>query len=137
MLMADDTNTTVTHKTDIEDFTPDQIGTFCETNGGIYSGYSQITPTDCICQVIQSVELNSKIVGIIVANDTFASHGDALVRIGAGTYHLGDLLVPDPDGTARVASQEEKLMIALDAIPRVKITSLTTGIAHMVACFIS
>jgi hypothetical protein len=127
---------TITHVTEIEDFSEDQIGNFCQTNGGIYSKYEKITSTDCICQVIQSTELNSKIVGIIVSEDKFASHGDALVKVCSGTYSLGDLLVPEGD-FARVATQEEKMEIAINAIPRVKITSLTTGIEGMVACFIS
>jgi hypothetical protein len=129
-------NLTITHRTDIEDFKEEQIGRFCETNGGIYSGYSEITQTDCICQVKKSVELNSKIVGIMIDDKRFASHGDVLVKVIDGVYQLGDLLVPDVLG-ARVATQEEKVTIMLNGIPRVKITSLATNIDHVVACFIS
>jgi hypothetical protein len=128
---------TVTHITDVENFDQEQVGAFCETNGGIYSGYNRIAPTDCICQVIRSKQLNRKIVGIIVSEDKFASHGDALVKVGAGTFRVGDLLVPKGDGTARVATEDDKWQVAINGIPRVKITALATGIPHMVACFLS
>jgi hypothetical protein len=130
---------TVTHVTDIKGFSENQIGSFCEANGSIYSGYKKITATDCICQVVQSNEMNKKIVGIIVANNKFASHGDALVGVGEDISEMtvGDLLVPDTDGNARVALENEKQFISFEAIPRVKVTSVTTGIKGMVACFIS
>jgi hypothetical protein len=123
------------HITNIEAFSTPQIGTFCETTGIIHSNV--ITSTDCICQVITSTTLNRKIVGIIVSRNKFASHGDALVKVGAGPFAVGDLLVPDVNGTARVATQNERLQLAADAIPKVKIKSLETGINDMVACFIS
>ena len=135
---------TVSHKTNVSG----EPGTFCETNGGIYDGYEKITNTDCICQVVQSYTLNSKIVGIITADDEFASHGDVLVKVVPGTYHLGDILCPDITGKARVATETELQYMMLHAIPRPKITSLEplnsaqqtksadTKIEGMVACFI-
>ena len=145
---------TITHKTNVIGLThenitsPAEIGTFCETNGGIYDGYEEIAETDCICQVVQSTTLNSKIVGIITSNDQFASHGDCLVKVVPGTYKLGDILVPDITGYARVATETELQFMMLHAIPRPKITSLEpmasalkasptdTKYANMVSCFI-
>ena len=130
-------NMTITHKTDeIEHIDKDFIGTFCETNGGIYTGYNEISETDCICQVQQSNTLNPRIVGIITATNQFASHGDVLVKIVPGTYHLGDILCPDITGKARKATETELQYMMLYAIPRPKITSLDTKIEGTVACFI-
>ena len=126
-------NETITHKTDE---IQGEIGTFCETNGGIYTGYNEITETDCICQVQQSNTLNSKIVGIITDKDRFASHGDVLVKIVPGTYHLGDILCPDITGKARIATETELQYMMLHAIPRAKITSLDTKIEGTVAAFL-
>ena len=123
---------TVTHATNVTG----EVGTFCETNGGIYDGYENIGETDCICQVVQSTTLNSKIVGIIVDKNKFASHGDCLVKVVAGTYKLGDILVPDISGYARLATETELLYMVMHAIPRPKITSFNTGMEDTVACFI-
>ena len=131
---------TITHETDeIQgpiDSTIAEIGTFCETNGGIYTGYNEIAETDCICQVKQSTTLNPKIVGIITGENQFASHGDVLVKIVPGTYHLGDILCPDITGKARIATETELQYMMLHAIPRPKITSLDTKIEGTVACFL-
>ena len=126
-------NQTILHNTDEID---GEIGTFCETNGGIYTGYDEIAETDCICQVQQSNTLNPKIVGIITDRNQFASHGDVLVKIVPGTYHLGDILCPDITGKARKATETELQYMMLHAIPRAKITSLDTKIEGTVACFI-
>ena len=125
-------NETITHHTNVSG----EIGTFCETNGGIYDGYEKIGSTDCICQVIQSSTLNAKIVGVITSENQFASHGDVLMKVVPGTYKLGDILAPDITGRARVATETELQYMMLHAIPRPKITSLNTGIANTVACFI-
>jgi hypothetical protein len=131
---------TITHRTDeIQgpvDSTLAEIGTFCETNGGIYTGYDKIAEADCICQVKQSTTLNPKIVGIITGENEFASHGDVLVKIVPGTYHLGDILCPDITGKARIATETELQYMMLHAIPRPKITSLDTKIEGTVACFL-
>jgi hypothetical protein len=129
---ANNLSTTVTHITNIED--PEPMF-FCETNGGLYTGYEKIGVTDCICQVKKSTELSSKIMGIMTSEENFASHGNVLVKVIDGVYQLGDLLVPC-EGGARVATQEEKVTIMLNGIPRVKITSLATEIPNVVACFI-
>ena len=126
-------NQTILHKTDEID---GEIGTFCETNGGIYTGYDEIAETDCICQVQPSNTLNNKIVGIICSNDEFASHGDVLVKVVPGTYNLGDILCPDITGRARVATETELQYMVLHAIPRAKITSLDTKIEGTVAAFL-
>ena len=123
---------TITHATNVSG----EIGTFCETNGGIYTGYDKIAETDCICQVVQANTLSTKIVGIICSEDKFASHGDVLVKVVPGTYKLGDILCPDISGLARVATETEKQFMMLNAIPRPKITSLDTKIDNTVACFI-
>ena len=128
-------NLTITHETD-EITEPFEIGTFCETNGGIYTGYEKIDTTDCICQVQQSNTLNPKIVGVITASNQFASHGDVLIKIVPGTYHLGDILCPDITGKARKATETELQYMMLHAIPRAKITSLDTKIDGTVAAFL-
>ena len=86
--------------------------------------------------MVQSHKLNPNIVGIIVDNARFASHGDVLVKVIPGTYKLGDILVPDVSGYARVATKDEQLQMMFNAIPRPKITSLATGIDNTVAGFL-
>jgi hypothetical protein len=130
---ASSTSQTITHSTNVINA---EIGTFCETNGGIYDKYSKIDNTDCICQVVPSNTLNAKIVGIVCSENQFASHGDVLVKVVPGTYKLGDILVPDITGKARVATETELQYMMLHAIPRPKITSLDTKIEGVVACFI-
>ena len=124
---------TITHLTNIPENA--EIGTFCETNGGIFDGYIKTASTDCICKVIQSNTLNNKIVGIICDKNKFASHGDVLVKIVPGTYNLGDILCPDITGKARVATETEKQFMMINAIPRPKITAFTDD-QSLVACFI-
>ena len=134
---------TITHATNVTG----EIGTFCETTGDIYTGYGTVTdssgnvhtntgPTDCICQVAQTNELSSRVVGIICGTDKFASHGDVLVKVVPGEYNLGDILAPDTSGYARIATNEEKMFMMLNAIPRPKITGLETNMDNMVACFL-
>ena len=124
---------TITHLTNIPESA--EIGTFCETNGGIFDGYIKTASTDCICKVVQSNTLNSKIVGIICDKNKFASHGDVLVKVVPGTYNLGDILCPDITGKARVATETEKQFMMINAIPRPKITAFTED-QSLVACFI-
>jgi hypothetical protein len=129
------TNETVIHTTNIVgNF---EIGTFCEANGNIYDGYEKINNTDCICAVKQATLLNKKIVGIVINQNEFASHGDVLVRIAPETIcEVGDILCPDERGYGRVASEDELIFMMMYAIPRPKITCLETGIEGFVACFI-
>jgi hypothetical protein len=126
-----ETNKTITHKTD--PITNPVLGCFCETTGEIYSGYTAIGQTDCICRVRPVSALTKNIVGIITENDTFATHGDCLVRIAPGQkVELGDILVPTVNG-ARKATNEEMIFMMSHAIPRTKVVSVKTGIANMVA----
>ena len=124
---------TVTHRTNVTG----EVGTFCESNGKIYNGYEKITNTDCICQVQTAKTLNKKIVGILTSENTFASHGDVLVKVQDNTeLRVGDILCPDEHGYGRLATDEELMFMMLHAIPRPKITSINTGLDDYVACFI-
>ena len=123
---------TITHITNVNG----DIGTFCESTGEIYDGYDKTASTDCICQVKTANGLNPRIVGIICAKNEFASHGDVLVKVVPDNYELGDILVPTENGYGRKATEEEELFMMRKAIPRPKITSLNTGIANTVACFV-
>jgi hypothetical protein len=81
--------------------------------------------------------LNKKIVGIITGEDTFASHGDVLVKLAAGCApEVGDILCPDEDGYGKVASDSELMFMMMNAIPRPKITSLNVDVEGYAACFI-
>ena len=111
---------TVIHTTNVHG----EIGTFCETTGELSDMWVREDNTDCICQVKTSTSLNPRIVGIICKEDTFASHGDVLVRIVPDNYELGDILVPTENGYGRKATEEEELYMMRKAIPRPKITSL-------------
>ena len=123
---------TVTHVTN----SCGEPGTFCESTGKIYDGYDRITNTDCICAVQQASSLTKKIVGIITADNEFASHGDVLVKVVPGEYEIGDILAPDENGYGRLATDEELMFMMMHAIPRPKITSLETGIENTVATFL-
>jgi hypothetical protein len=162
---------TVTHKTDIEWFINEPedhrseependyvagpegpLGRFCEMTGEIFDHPNGITITDCICKVRMATEISNKIIGIItkgpqmieekLEHGSFASHGDVLVIVDDGEYHLGDLLVPTLTG-ARVAKADEKLTIMLNGLPRVRVTSIDGNVLPKindracVACFIS
>jgi hypothetical protein len=100
-----------------------------------------------------STALSNRVLGIITDNNqltassssscgSFASHGDVLVVVDDGEYHLGDLLVPTLTG-ARVATDEDKLFIMLNGLPRVRVTSVDANVLPKinnkvcVACFIS
>jgi hypothetical protein len=127
-------NMTITHHTSTDDL----IGRFCETTGVIYDGYDKVTSKDCITKQKLSTELNNKILGIITDKNEFASHGDVLVAVDKGEYQLGDLLVPTETG-ARVATNDEKLIIMVNGLPRVRITAITDPRIPegFVACFLS
>ena len=66
----------------------------------------------------------------------FASHGDVLVRVIPGTYEIGDILAPAENGYGKLASDEDFSFMLRYNIPRVKITSIETGIENVVAGFI-
>jgi hypothetical protein len=124
---------TITHETDVSDY---NIGRFCESTGLIYSGYEEVNVkdcptkgpgvgiTDCITGIKLATTLTTKILGIMTTETQFASHGDVLVKVIDGEYHLGDLLVPTENG-ARVATEEEKMFIMLNGLPRVRVMSIT------------
>jgi hypothetical protein len=122
-VIADNVSTsmTITHETDVTDY---NLGSFCETTGLIYSNYEKVGITDCITGVKVSTTLSVKILGIITDNNQFASHGDVLVKVVDGEYHLGDLLVPTENG-ARVATDDEKMFICLNGLPKVRVMSIT------------
>jgi hypothetical protein len=127
-------NATITHETNISD---PSIGRFCETTGEIYDGYTQVGITDCITKQKLCTTLSTKLLGIITSDNTFASHGDVLVKVDDGEYKLGDILVPTAT-SARVASEEEKLFIMVNGLPRVRVTAVVDErIPFGVACFIS
>jgi hypothetical protein len=137
---------TVTHKTNVKDVANEQaqlrIGRFCETTGELYDYERGIKITDCICKVKLSTALNTKVLGIITSEDSFASHGDVLVVVDDGEYHLGDLLIPTQTG-ARIATEDEKLFIMINGLPRVRITCIDGRSLPLiseracVACFIA
>ena len=131
-----DTSKTITHLTNVitdSTNTSSDIGLFCVATGEIYDGYSSITHTDCICKVRPTDTLSKSIVGIITAENTFATHGDCLVRISPdAVVEIGDILVPSPTG-AKKATNDDLIYMMSQAIPRPKITCLNTGIEGMVA----
>jgi hypothetical protein len=127
---------TVLHMTEI---TNPNIGRFCEATGHIW--HETITITDCICTVELATSLTTRLVGIITSETQFASHGDVLVQVDDGSYCIGDLLVPTATG-AKVATEEEKLFIMINGLPRVRVMSIGDAIPKIndkvcVACFMS
>jgi hypothetical protein len=124
---------TITHETDVSN---PILGRFCETTGEIYPVKRSFK--DCITGVTVSTSISTKILGIIVSETQFASHGDVLVRI-IDSFSIGDLLVPTENGS-RIATEQEKLFIMMNGLPRVRImSSEVTKINDQdyVACFIS
>jgi hypothetical protein len=145
------TNMTVTHETEIS---YPELGRFCEITGELHD-YGQnpqdaehpysprpIGIIDCIGKMTLATNLSTKVFGIITANNCFASHGDVLVIVDEGEYHIGDMLVPTLTGS-RVATDEDKLFIMLNGLPRVRITCVDGNVLPKindkvcVACFIS
>jgi hypothetical protein len=53
---------TITHSTGVD---ANEIGVFCETDGTIYSGYDEIGPTDCVCNVRTATNLSKRLIGIV------------------------------------------------------------------------
>jgi hypothetical protein len=135
---------TLTHNTNIIDFTPQTIGCFAESTGQLADVYGQDyiptldRATDAIVKVKPSTTLNPAILGIITDSHTFANSGDVLcvvVQSDATTYAVGDMLTPDSSGLCRKASDEERRYIKNHGLPRVRITALFPG-KEFVACFI-
>jgi hypothetical protein len=102
---------TITHKTNIIGFTPEQIGCFCEFTGGQADVYSHPIgldyPTNAICKMKLSTTLNSRILGIITSENKFANLGDVVCKVVYDNYSLGDWLVPSSDGLCRKATDDE------------------------------
>lgn len=124
---------TITHTTEIVG--ESTTGTFCEATGDIYERPDSIAPTDCICKVKISTDLNKRVIGIICGENLFASHGDVLVKvIPDESYEIGDILKPSTNGFGVKASTEDMQFMMLHAIPRAKITSIID--ANTVAAFL-
>jgi hypothetical protein len=139
-------NQTVTHRTNVLDFAPDQVGTFCESTGELADVYgvgyvpTLERPTDAIVKVRHSTTFSNKILGVIVDDHTFMSHGDGLAVVVNDAdysirYEVGQVLVPDISGLCRVATHEEKLLCAIDQIHLPRITAVFSG-QPFVAVFI-
>jgi hypothetical protein len=125
---------TITHATNVIEQTDDHIGCFCESVNEIYDGYDKIGPTDCICKVRPTTELSETTIGIISGKNTFATHGDVLVRVDAtASLKPGDILKPGVNGAVK-AEKSDMMFMTINAIPRAKITCTETGIKNMVAC---
>ena len=128
-------STTITHITNVNGDI--ELGTFCEATGDIYNGYDKLSITDCICAVKQARTLNKRVVGIVINNNEFASHGDVLVKVVDDTYEIGDILCPSENGYGKKATAEDLMFMMIHAIPRPKITALNVeGFEGYVACFI-
>jgi hypothetical protein len=132
---------TITHRINIVNYSPEQIGTFCETTGEISDVYgSGYVPTleratDAIVKVKQCTSVNSKIMGIITKWNQFMTHGDGLCRVVDDTYTLGDILVPDETGLCRKASQEEALFCTINQIHLPRVSAKISDNAEIVAIF--
>jgi hypothetical protein len=141
---------TVTHRTNIVGFAPDQIGTFCESTGELADVYDRggvpYVPTldracDAIVKVRHSTALNDKVLGIITDSRTFGSHGDILCRVintvdWSIVYEVGEILVPDIQGLCRIATHTERKFAAYHQIHLPRITALFQE-CEFVAAFIS
>jgi hypothetical protein len=147
-LMYDEGHNTILHNTTVES---GEIGRFCDCSGDIYDYPRGVGITDCIATIRAATSLTPKLLGIITGEERFASHGDVLVRVdttdddGASiAYELGDLLVPTFTG-ARKATNDEKMFIALNGLPRVRVVSTElvkinnsdTVEANCLPCFMS
>jgi hypothetical protein len=134
---------TITHNTNIIDYSSDQIGTFCETTGDLADVYgTDYIPTlerscDAIVKIKQSNTLNPKIIGIITDQNNFMSHGDVLCRVIDDIYNIGDLLVPDTTGLFGKGTQDEITICAVNQIHLPKVTARVPGNNEIVACFMS
>jgi hypothetical protein len=137
---------TITHFTNIIDYDISRLGCFCETFGILADVYDKDgmpyvptldRPCDAICKVKPSSTLNNRILGIIVGPNTFANLGDCLCVVKLGPrYEVGDLLAPDISGVCRRATDDEKIIIMLNGLPRVRITGILPNDCQFVLAFI-
>jgi hypothetical protein len=77
--------------------------------------------TDAITKVTISNGLTNKFWGVITKNNEFSTHGDVIVRVVNDTYTVGDVLAPGEGGIFHRASQEDKVNMALNGSPMVKV----------------
>jgi hypothetical protein len=124
LITPSETNQTITHKTHIVNYDETQIGRYCSCTGKIYREYKHIDVQNCICEVSMTTEINENIVGIIVDEDKFATHGDVLVCIDDDVVPtIGAILYPTITG-ARIATEAEKMFMCINKIPVAKITAI-------------
>jgi hypothetical protein len=120
---------TITHQTHVDNYKPTQLGRFCVSTGNIWRGYSKPDFTDCICEVEVITDAtikanNTNIIGVIVSETEFATHGDVLIKVDNGVEpKLGDLLFPTGTG-ARVATKDDKMFMCLNKIPTAKVIAI-------------
>jgi hypothetical protein len=50
---------------------------------------------------------------------------------------VGDILTPDPSGLCRKAANDDKVLMAINAIPRPKITAIFPNHKEYVAAFLT
>jgi hypothetical protein len=124
-------NHTITHRTNVIDFDESKIGCFCESCGELSDVYGSdyeptlSRPTDAIVKVQHSKTLSTRVLGIIVSKDTFATHGDCLVVVKHDHYEIGDLLKPGSDGVCiKATDDKDKLYIMLNGLPRVRVVGI-------------
>jgi hypothetical protein len=140
---------TITHRTNVLDFEPEQVGCFCESTGRLADVYDKDgvpyaptldRPCDAIVKVRHSISLNARVLGIITDDHTIASHGDVLCRVintvdWSIVYELGQVLVPDIQGLCRAATHTERKFAANHQIHLPRITALFAE-CEFVAAFI-
>jgi hypothetical protein len=133
-----DGSNTITHKTNIIGFKPEQIGCFCEFAGeqtGVYSHPIGLDyPTDAIYKMKLSTTLNSRILGIITSENKFGNLGDVVCKAVYDNYSLGDWLVPSPEGFCRKVTDDERTIISLNRIISPRVTVLYPN-SEFVCCF--
>jgi hypothetical protein len=133
-----DGSNTITHKTNIIGFTPEQIGCFCEFTGEQADVYSRPIgldyPTDAICKMKLSTTHNSRILDIITSENKFANLGDVVCKVVYDNCSLGDWLVPSSEGFCRKATDDETTIIALNRIISPRVTVLHPN-SEFVCCF--
>jgi hypothetical protein len=141
-----DSSHTITHRTNVVGFEPEQIGTFAESTGELADVYgADYVPTldratDAIVKVRHSTSLNAKVLGIIIDDHTFANLGDMLCRVintedWSIVYDVGEILVPDIQGLCRKATHTERKVAAYHQIHLPRITALFPE-CEFVAAFI-
>jgi hypothetical protein len=133
---------TITHRTNVKDFDESQIGVFCESTGEVADVYGSdyeptlTNPCDAIVKVRASNSLNPAVLGIITGPTEFANLGDVLCVVDEDTYNIGDILVPSVTGLCRKGTNDEKISVAVNGLPRVRVTAIFPDHQDFVACFL-